>query len=112
MLSFYPFNLESSLINLHKCLSSLRNWFFHKGLDLNSVSEKTEVTCLGATHRRQYLRSLTSTEVADASVSLSDHIKLFGNAFHNPYKHQVNYPHLISIEASMPGIIFHLILNY
>jgi len=73
MLIVYLSDLESSLINLQQCLSSLRSWFFHNGLALNS---KTEVTCIGTTHRRQSLSSLTSIQVADASVSLSDHIKL------------------------------------
>jgi len=41
-------------------------------------SDKTEVLCLGTTHQRQSLSSLTSIQVADAFVTLSDHIKLLG----------------------------------
>jgi len=69
-------DLDSSLTNLQQCLSSLRSWLFHNGLALNS--DKTAVICLGTTHRRQSLSSLTSIQVADASVTLSDHIKLLG----------------------------------
>ena len=76
-----PSNLESSLVNLQQCSSSLRSWFFHNGLALNS--DKTEVTYLGTAHRRQSLSSLTSVQVADASVSLSDHIKLLGLTLDN-----------------------------
>jgi len=69
-----PSNIENNIFNLQQCLLSLRSWFLHNGLALNS--HKTKATCLGTTHRRQSLSSLTSIQVADASVSLSDHIKL------------------------------------
>ena len=76
MLFLSSSNPGSSIVNLQQCSSSLNSWFFHNGLALNS--DKTEVTCLGTTHRRQSLSSLTSVQVADAFVSLSDHIKLLG----------------------------------
>jgi len=68
MLFISPSNIENSLFNLQQCLLFLRSWFLHIGLALNS--DITEVTCLGTTHRRQSLSSLTSIQVADVSVSL------------------------------------------
>jgi len=41
------------------------------GLSIYLNPDKTEVICLGTTHRRKSLSSLTSIQVADASVSLS-----------------------------------------
>jgi len=58
MLFLPPSDLDSSLTNLQQCLSSLRSWFFHNGLALNS--NETEVICFGTTHRRQSLSSLSS----------------------------------------------------
>ena len=78
---FSPSDLDGSLLNLQQCLSSLKSWFFHNGLALNS--DKTEAICLGTTHRRQSLSNLASIQVADASVTLSDHIKLLGVTLDN-----------------------------
>ena len=36
MLFISPSNLDNSLLNLQHCLSSLKSWFFHNGLALNS----------------------------------------------------------------------------
>ena len=96
MLFLSPSNLESSLVNLQQCLSSLRSWFFHNGLALNS--DKTEVTCLGTAHRRQSLSSLTSVQVADASVSLSDHIKLLGITLDNRFSFDKHVSNVCSIS--------------
>jgi len=96
MLFLSPSNLESSLVNLQQCLSSLRSWFFHHGLALNS--DKTEVTCLGTAHRRQSLSSLTSVQVADASVSLSDHIKLLGITLDNRLSFDKHVSNVCSIS--------------
>jgi len=54
---------------------------FHSGLAL--ISDGNEVTCLTITHRRHSHGGLTSIQVADASVSLSDHIKLYGITLDN-----------------------------
>ena len=45
MLFISPSNLDNSLLNLQHCLSSLKSWFFHNGLALNS--DKTEAICIG-----------------------------------------------------------------
>ena len=76
MLFISPSNLDNSLLNLQHCLSSLKSWFFHNGLALNS--DKTEAICIGTNQRRQSLSNLRSIQVANASVTLSDHIKLLG----------------------------------
>jgi len=77
MLFIYPSNIDR-LINLQQYLSSLRSCFFLKGIALNS--NKTEVTCLEPPtgDSLSAVSPLTSIQVADASVSLSDHIKLLG----------------------------------
>ena len=96
MLFISPSDLDSSLTNLQQCLSSLRSWFFHNGLALNS--DKTEVICLGTTHRRQSLSSLTSIQVADASVTLSNHIKLLGITLDNRLSFDKHVSNVCSIS--------------
>ena len=96
MLFLSPSNLDSSLVNLQQCLSSLRSWFFHNGLALNS--DLTEVTCLGTARRRQSLSSLAYFQVADASVSLSDHIKLLGIILDNRLSFDTHVSKVCSIS--------------
>jgi hypothetical protein len=71
-----PSNLDYSLLNLQHCLSSLKSWFFLNGLALNS--DKTKAICTSTNQRRQSLSNLRSIQVANASVTFSDHIKLLG----------------------------------
>jgi hypothetical protein len=71
-----PKSLSSSLHSLELCISSLQSWFLYNGLVLNPT--KTEAICLGTTPRRQSLNTLTSIQIADSSINLTDHIKLLG----------------------------------
>ena len=96
LLFLSPSNLDGSLLNLQQCLSSLKSWFFHNGLALNS--DKTEAICLGTTHRRQSLSDLASIQVADASVTLSDHIKLLGVTLDNRLSFDKHVSNVCSIS--------------
>ena len=96
MLFLSPSNNDSSLQNLQKCLSSLKSWFFHNGLALNA--DKTEAICLGTTRQRQSLSSLNSIQVADASVTLSDHIKLLGVTLDNRLSFDKHVSNVCSIS--------------
>ena len=96
MLFLSPSDLDGSLLNLQQCLSSLKSWFFHNGLALNS--DKTEAICLGTTHRRQSLSDLASIQVADASVTLSDHIKLLGVTLDNRLSFDKHVSNVCSIS--------------
>ena len=103
-----PSNIEESLINLQPFLSSFRSCFFHYDRALNS--ENTEVKCFGTIHRRRSLNSLTSIQLADASVLISDHIKLFGITLDerlNLNKHvsivcSISYFHIRVLHHSYP----------
>ena len=74
----------------------LKSWFCHNGLALNS--DKTEAICLGTTHRRQSLSDLASIQVADASVTLSDHIKLLGVTLDNRLSFDKHVSNVCSIS--------------
>ena len=96
MLFLSPSDLDGSLLNLQQCLSSLKSWFFHNGLALNS--DKTEAICLGTTHHRQSSSDLASIQVADASVTLSDHIKLLGVTLDNRLSFDKHVSNVCSIS--------------
>jgi len=74
-----PANLDNQLTRLQSCLSSVRDWFLRNGLVLNP--DKTEAICFGTASRRRSLSHLSSINVIDISVDLSDHIKLLGVTF-------------------------------
>jgi len=97
---------ENILLNLQQCLLSLRSGFLHNGLALNS--DKTEVTCLGTTHRRQSLSSLTTIQVFDASVSLSDRIKLLGIALDSRLNFDKHVSNVCSISYFHIRVLRHI----
>jgi hypothetical protein len=96
MIFLSPSDFDTSILNLQQCLSSLKSWFFHNGLALNA--DKTEAICLGTTHQRQSLSSLTSIQVADASVTLSNHIKLLGVTLDNRLSFDKHVSNLCSVS--------------
>jgi len=91
---------------LQRCVSSLHSWFLHSatinnnnnnnGLVLNPT--KTEAICFCTNPRLKSLSSLTSIEVADSSVSVSNHSKLLGVTLDN----QLNFYCHISNVALLP----------
>ena len=58
------------------CLTSLHSWFCQNGLALNA--DKSESILLGTRQRSKSYRDVTSVNVADAIVPLTDHVKLLG----------------------------------
>ena len=105
MLFLSPSDLDGSLLNLQQCLSSLKSWFFHNGLALNS--DKIDAICLGTTHHRQSLSDLASIQVADASVTLSDHIKLLGVTLDN----RLSFDKLVSNVCSISYFLIRALLH-
>jgi len=76
-----PASLSSSLCSHQRCVSSLNSRFSRNGLVLNPT--KTEAICLGTSPRLQLLTNLTSIEVAGASVSLVEYVKLLVSPLRN-----------------------------
>ena len=109
-ISLSPATLDTSLANLQSCLSSLRDWFLRNGLALNS--DKTEAIILGTRGRLKSLNHLTSIQVADSVIELSDHVKLLGVIFDptlNFNKHVSNicsssYYHIRALRRIRPFI--------
>ena len=75
-ISITPNTLDSNLELLNACLATLRGWFLQNGLALNP--DKTEAICFGTPGRRKSLDHLTSINVSDSQIHMSDHIKLLG----------------------------------
>jgi hypothetical protein len=69
-------NHSANIEQLQSCFSTLQGWFLYNGLALNP--DKTEAICFGTPGRRKSLSYLTSVQLSDVSVNLSDHIKLLG----------------------------------
>jgi len=61
-------------------------------------SDKSEVNCRATTQRRQSLSSRPSIQVADASVSLGDHIQLLGITLDNRLSFDKHVPNVCSIS--------------
>jgi hypothetical protein len=64
-------NFQNSL-----CLSSLQYWFSHNGLALNA--DRSEPILFGTRPRSHSYRAVSSVNVADATVPLTNHVKLLG----------------------------------
>jgi len=93
-----PANLDSQLTQLQSCLSSVRDWFLRNGLVLNP--DKTEAICFGTASRRRSLSHLSSINVIDISVDLSDHIKLLGVTFDTALNFDKFDKHISNVCAS------------
>ena len=71
-----PFCFSADFSKLTLCLSSLQHWFSQNGLALNA--EKSESILLGTRQRSPSYSNVSSVNVADATVPLTDHVKLLG----------------------------------
>ena len=71
-----PSSISVEISKLTLCLTSLHSWFSHNGLALNA--DKSESILLGTRQRSHSYRDVTSVNVADAIVPLTDHVKLLG----------------------------------
>ena len=74
--SIAPSSISVEISKLTLCLTSLHSWFSHNGLALNA--DKSESILLGTRQRSHSYRDVTSVNVADAIVPLTDHVKLLG----------------------------------
>ena len=74
-----PSSISVEISKLTLCLTSLHSWFSQNGLALNA--DKSESILLGTRQRSHSYRDVTdvtSVNVADAIVPLTDHVKLLG----------------------------------
>jgi hypothetical protein len=67
-------SISTEVSKLILCLTSQHSGFSHNGLALNA--DKSESILLGTRPRSQSYRDVTSVNVADAIVPLTDQVKL------------------------------------
>ena len=88
-LTFNPDNASTSISQLEKCVTEVRNWMAANFLKLND--DKTELIFLGTHHGLSKL-SLNSLQIGDCTINSSDVVRNIGAMFdnHMDMKSQVN----------------------
>ena len=76
-----PTNYACDITNIQACLAALHSWFCSNGMALNP--DKSEAILFGTPQRSHTYSSVNSVDVAGATVTLADHVKILGVTLDN-----------------------------
>ena len=84
-------NFKNAVLSrLEECLYVLHIWFCHNGLALNPDKTDVILHVLGANQRTNSIPPISNISVAEASVPLSNSVKLLGVTIDNTFTFNVH----------------------